>query len=121
MHMEIIMTDYPFGLPQDIKWSVGKEGYQLIEAKQLEENKVKMVFTKGEIKTCSQCVFISHPPQKGMSIWCEHPEVKGSIKIENESYEIHPDCPIKLEKQTIVKHVDGAYLRNVERYKNVSE
>ena len=70
---------------------------------------------KTEIRCCGECDFISKPTQKRRSIWCNHPEAKG-VKIENELYEIHPDCPIETVKQVTIRHADGKYMWNVKKY-----
>ncbi len=44
--MEIIMTDYPSGSLQDLKYLFFKKGYRIVQAEQLEKYKLRIVFEK---------------------------------------------------------------------------
>ena len=44
--MEIIMTDYPSGSPQDLKYLFFKKGYHIVQVEQLGKCKLRIIYEK---------------------------------------------------------------------------
>ena len=71
-----------------------------------------------EIRCCAQCKFVGKQEYHGAHVWCQHPKAKG-LSLPNRNLGIHHECPIR--KFTIVRHVEGEYVRNVLEYCRLGE
>lgn len=67
----------------------------------------------ADVTCCAECEFVGKESYRGSHVWCRHPHAWG-ICLPNMLIEIHPDCPIETVKT--VKHADGEYTKNVNKY-----